>query len=566
MANLQYIGARYVPKFFLNPDDSSNDWKSGVQYEALTIVTYNNDSYTSRKVVPDNIGDPASNPDFWACTTKYTAALMALQTNVQNLEDFVNPAVPLDTIAQSVSEAINEIVLAIGGYVTPEMYGAVGDGVTDDTIAVQKAIYHGGNIYVSNKYLITDVILYTKSINVFGNGEFIVTSGKPLFFIDTGNTVRDIRFNGFTITGDGNTITKIDGVNMAVIGNYSGSTIENFEIDGVTFKDVSFGVYLNADVGGTFRNAKVHNCKFIDIFGSASGTGNGVVIANRTDENGAIEISNNYFSNCGRHSIYCSHCRGVIVKNNSIIDHGVINGVTIANNAAINVARSKDVTLFSNFIQGSQNISINVVALDNRIAEDINVISNYIADKRDLAVTDVRIGNDSPDTDGMVKNIRFASNVLKMPVSANATSSLNILSGQNISIDDNTFDFTDATVAYTNAINVVGYGTTPASDNIVISNNKIIGDTSAANTRGINVHAETTESTVTLYMVNNLILTAQKIWLLGTPTNPNIKRSLAPIASVEYQSAISAGASLSDVITWLNTLRTNMLNSNIMIQ
>lgn len=90
MANLQYIGARYVPKFYLNPDypapdQRNNDWKSGVDYEALTIVTYNNDSYTSKKPVPAEIGNPADNVEYWACTTKYTAALQALQTTVGQL-------------------------------------------------------------------------------------------------------------------------------------------------------------------------------------------------------------------------------------------------------------------------------------------------------------------------------------------------------------------------------------------------------------------------------------------------------------------------------------------------
>lgn len=39
MAVRQYIGARYVPKYFENPD-GSNDWLEGVTYEPLTIVTY----------------------------------------------------------------------------------------------------------------------------------------------------------------------------------------------------------------------------------------------------------------------------------------------------------------------------------------------------------------------------------------------------------------------------------------------------------------------------------------------------------------------------------------------
>lgn len=87
MPNLQYIGARYVPIVFDNPDDHSADWKSGVTYESLTIVTYLNDSYTSRKPVPASVGDPASNPDYWAKTGDFNAGLTDLTNRVDNIED-----------------------------------------------------------------------------------------------------------------------------------------------------------------------------------------------------------------------------------------------------------------------------------------------------------------------------------------------------------------------------------------------------------------------------------------------------------------------------------------------
>ena len=51
MAVRQYIGARYVPTFF-SDENGSTEWKSGLSYEALTIVTYLGNSYTSKKTVP----------------------------------------------------------------------------------------------------------------------------------------------------------------------------------------------------------------------------------------------------------------------------------------------------------------------------------------------------------------------------------------------------------------------------------------------------------------------------------------------------------------------------------
>ena len=66
MSTRQCIGARYVPKFF--DWNGSAEWRTGVAYEALTIVTRNGNSYTSKIPVPSNIGAPESNPEYWVST------------------------------------------------------------------------------------------------------------------------------------------------------------------------------------------------------------------------------------------------------------------------------------------------------------------------------------------------------------------------------------------------------------------------------------------------------------------------------------------------------------------
>lgn len=62
----QYVGARYVP-LFANPAQ----WSSEREYEPLTIVLYQGNSFTSMQYVP--IGIDINNEEFWAQTGNYNA-------------------------------------------------------------------------------------------------------------------------------------------------------------------------------------------------------------------------------------------------------------------------------------------------------------------------------------------------------------------------------------------------------------------------------------------------------------------------------------------------------------
>lgn len=48
---------------------------------------------------------------------------------------------------------------SLWNYVTPQMYGAVADGVTDDTVAVQAALDSGKNVYFpEGRYKVTQTL------------------------------------------------------------------------------------------------------------------------------------------------------------------------------------------------------------------------------------------------------------------------------------------------------------------------------------------------------------------------------------------------------------------------
>ena len=76
MAVTQYIGSRYVP-IFADPAE----WSSAKEYEPLTIVMHEGNSFTSKQFVPVGIG--IDNTDFWAETGNYNAQVEAYRNDVQ---------------------------------------------------------------------------------------------------------------------------------------------------------------------------------------------------------------------------------------------------------------------------------------------------------------------------------------------------------------------------------------------------------------------------------------------------------------------------------------------------
>lgn len=87
MSVRQYIGARYVTKIYENSlDPSSAEWEASINYEPLTMVTYNNGSYLSKKEVPASVGNPASNPVYWVQTGFYNGQIADLQNQITALD------------------------------------------------------------------------------------------------------------------------------------------------------------------------------------------------------------------------------------------------------------------------------------------------------------------------------------------------------------------------------------------------------------------------------------------------------------------------------------------------
>ena len=103
MATTQYIGARYVP-LFAEPIE----WDKTKQYEPLTIVTHDGNSYTSRQFVPTGV--EITNEEFWALTGNYNAQIEQYRKEVTAYDGRITAAQTDATNAQT--DAANALSLA----------------------------------------------------------------------------------------------------------------------------------------------------------------------------------------------------------------------------------------------------------------------------------------------------------------------------------------------------------------------------------------------------------------------------------------------------------------------
>ena len=75
--------------------------------------------------------------------------------------------------------AVGDFDLSVSSGVSPEMYGAVGDGVTDDTTAWQAALDTGRNVFaLSGKYKVGTLTVSKNCVIDCNNAEFICTATK----------------------------------------------------------------------------------------------------------------------------------------------------------------------------------------------------------------------------------------------------------------------------------------------------------------------------------------------------------------------------------------------------
>lgn len=124
----------------------------------------------------------------------------------------------------------------IKDYMTPEMFGAVGDGVTDDTVAIKNALTHlqtsNGTLLLKSVYAISDTLVVPRGVSIVGTSS-LLSAIKCL--------------------------SDITALTMVQTQNLSFSVLENFRIIGFGRDDdfTGTGLLLNSANACVIRNVHI---------------------------------------------------------------------------------------------------------------------------------------------------------------------------------------------------------------------------------------------------------------------------------------------------------------------
>ena len=251
-----YVGHRYVPKIF-------GEWSNENTYEGLSIVTYQGDSYTSKKRVP--VGVDILNEEYWVVTGNYNAQIENYRQDVRNLSAHVDT---YDELITTQGNEIDEIDVKLGEItVFTSDFKEAGD--TDDTLSVNRALEFvstngGGKVFINGDVTLSDTIHVLPKTELY-------SSSKKTKILFTNTTVPVLSFHEDSKAYD---------LDIEVPNNYASSallfesknlnfnnkvSVHNVDVFKNWSSNKSIGFHLLADSGsgkGAIWNVSIEDCDF----------------------------------------------------------------------------------------------------------------------------------------------------------------------------------------------------------------------------------------------------------------------------------------------------------------
>jgi len=293
--------------------------------------------------------------------------------------------------------------------VTPEEYGALGDGVTNDTAAIQAAFNSGSPVLFPNKTYRASSLNVPANLHVSSPAGGILKGNTGMAKILNVSGTSNVLIEGLTIHGGGQTTdiyTGLPAVIAIYVTNATNVVIRNLSITkcGVVnaldpMDDNPYGGYgvIVESRGGLAENILIENITVTDIAGGGLIYGDGIYIAGYNDSP-AVRTNNVTVRNClvqraGRHCYtvaggeFNSSTPRDIHFENCVGDDAALSGLDIEDGAEVTISectfrRSGVYTGYYNpeLVYGSNYRLRAGVATSNSESHDITIQSCLIED------------------------------------------------------------------------------------------------------------------------------------------------------------------------------------------
>ena len=320
------------------------EWDNANEYDRLSVVLHEGNSYTSKNQVP--VGIDILNEEFWVLTGNYNAQIENYRNDVINLDN------KLSNNMTDLDEQLNERFINI------KSLGA--ENNTDVTVIIEQAIematLNSKGVYIPKGVFNITEMNVLDNVELYGSGtlKLIGNSDQPVK-IQNNVIINGINFIGNKSTQDIKQIfMKIEGTNVKILN----CMFKDF-YDKIIYFD------RNSDYGTVSRctftdNGIVGNCNAISILSSFT------------------KVQDNIFLNHGNgHSIRTGYFDGdtpfevtnIIINNNfmSKLDH---NAITLESG-------SKYISVLNNHIEDAPQ-AIKAEKTNNNNTEFITVKNNYM--------------------------------------------------------------------------------------------------------------------------------------------------------------------------------------------
>lgn len=274
-----------------------------------------------------------------------------LEQNFITLYDYVNNYFSNLDIQEELSKKIDELITTgefntfLSGIYTPEMFGAKGDGVTDDTEAIQKALAFN-NVNISKNYLITENLVLHSNLKIFGGGTI----------------TKKVEFNDIYL-------------NHCI---FSCTDSNNIDINNINLMSNSLAISVHGCSNVNITNLIINSEKYsILISDSEKNESNGITISNIKLENDVTIISSDGIHVNGG-------CSNIYIYNVS----GTTGDDFIALNSIEGIRKTIKNVIIDN-IKCSGHAGVRIYGQLNCVIENVSINNSYINSDNGIRLTNI---------------------------------------------------------------------------------------------------------------------------------------------------------------------------------